>query len=450
MMNDGWLINLGQPFFFGPFFFGPFYSCPFFPFLRRSTFASLVQCPMFVDRVQIELLAGKGGDGCSSMRREKYVPRGGPDGGDGGVGASIILEAKLGVNSLAAYAHRKFYRAPKGQPGKGALCHGKRGRDQTLYVPPGTIVIDSEHGFVIKDLKQPGDKFTIARGGKGGRGNATFKTSTNRAPRECTLGEPGEARTVILELRSIADVGFIGKPNAGKSTLLARISSARPEIADYPFTTKHPNLGIVDVDEDRSFVVADIPGLIEGASEGIGLGHEFLRHVERAGLLVHLVEPNPVDETDPLQNYLSIRDELAEYDANLAKRDEIIVVSKCEMESADQVRNDLQESAQQEVLMISAATGQGVDDLKREIMDRVADRRRKMIDAGEDITILRSTDIEPTAASGKRVPPHLAGNTANLSNDKQAKDFDQANPKRPTDHSEPSGRDSSVTNREPS
>ncbi|MGB7346576.1 MAG: GTPase ObgE [Pirellulaceae bacterium] len=378
---------------------------------------------MFVDRVQIELHAGKGGDGCSSMRREKYIPRGGPDGGDGGVGSSIILEAKLGVNSLAAYAHRKFYRAPKGQPGQGAMCHGKRGRDQTLYVPPGTTVIDSEHGFVIKDLKQPGDRFVIARGGKGGRGNATFKTSTNRAPYEFTKGEPGESRSVILELKSIADVGLIGKPNAGKSTLLSRMSSARPEIADYPFTTKHPNLGIVDVDEDRSFVVADIPGLIEGASEGIGLGHEFLRHIERAGLLVHLVEPNPVDGTDPLQNYLGIRAELTEYDASLAERDEIVVVSKCEMDDADAVRQLLQESSQHEVFMISAMTGEGVKELVSEMMDRVHSRRERMIAAGEEVTILRSTDIEPNTQSNRRLPPHLAGLTANMSNDKQAKDF---------------------------
>ena len=367
---------------------------------------------MFVDRVQIELHAGKGGDGCSSMRREKYVPKGGPDGGDGGVGASIILEAKLGVNSLAAYAHRKFHRATKGQPGKGALCHGKRGRDQTLYVPPGTTVIDSEHGFVIKDLKQPGDSFVVARGGKGGRGNATFKSSTNRAPRECTLGEPGESRTVILELKSIADVGLIGKPNAGKSTLLSRISSARPEIADYPFTTKHPNLGIVDVDADRSFVVADIPGLIEGASEGIGLGHEFLRHVERAGLLVHLVEPNPVDKTDPIQNYLGIRDELVEYDASLGDRDEIIVVTKSEMDDAESVCQALREASQKEVLMISSIVGEGLQELKSEIMDHVQTRREKMVANGEEVTILRSTDIEVKPQSGKRVPPHLAGLTA--------------------------------------
>ncbi|TWU07876.1 GTPase ObgE [Stieleria varia] len=376
---------------------------------------------MFVDRVQIELQAGKGGDGCSSMRREKYVPRGGPDGGDGGRGASIILEAKLGVNSLAAYANRKFYRAPKGQPGQGSMCHGRKGGDQILYVPPGTTVIDAHQGFVIKDLTHHGESFVIARGGKGGRGNAHFKSSANQAPRESTAGEEGETRLVILELRSIADVGLVGKPNAGKSTLLSRISSARPEIADYPFTTKHPNLGIVEADEERSFVLADIPGLIEGASEGVGLGHEFLKHVERAGLLVHLVEPKPVDGTDPLQNYNAIRAELIEYDPDLGKRDEILVVTKMEMEGAEEVRDQLRESTGKEVFMISAATGEGLAELTHRIMDQVMLRRQRMENEGEVVPKLRVSD-ESTATRQRRVPPHLAGPTSDLSNEHQAKD----------------------------
>ncbi|MEO1529372.1 MAG: GTPase ObgE [Planctomycetota bacterium] len=380
---------------------------------------------MFVDRVQIELLAGRGGDGCSSMRREKYVPRGGPDGGDGGHGGSLILQAKLGVNSLSAYANRRFYRAPKGQPGQGSMRHGRRGADQTLYVPPGTTVIDAEQGFVIKDLKQPGESFVIARGGKGGKGNAHFKSSTNQAPRQSTLGEEGESRNVILELKSIADVGLVGKPNAGKSTLLGCITSARPEIADYPFTTKHPNLGIVDIDNGRSFVLADIPGLIEGASEGIGLGHEFLRHVERAGLLVHLVEPEPVDETEPLENYLSIRNELKQYDEDLAARDEILAVTKCEFESAQAVADQLHEETGKPVFLISAVTGEGVQVLKEEIMTRVDARRAAMLDAGEEVPILRETD-QPDRKRPRRVPPHLAGPTAQLSNDMQAKDFDES------------------------
>ena len=380
---------------------------------------------MFVDRVQIELHAGRGGDGCSSMRREKYVPRGGPDGGDGGHGASIILEAKLGVNSLSAFANRRMYRAPKGQPGQGSLRHGKNGRDQRLFVPPGTTVIDIDGGFVIKDLAQPGDEFVVAHGGKGGKGNAHFKSSTNQTPRERTHGEDGEIRHVLLELKSIADVGLVGMPNAGKSTLLSRISSARPEIADYPFTTKHPNLGIVDLSHERSFVVADIPGLIEGASDGIGLGHEFLRHVERAGLLVHLVEPAPVDESDPIENYKSIRSELREYDETLGERDEIVVVTKSEMPGADEVRDELNQACGKPVFLISAMTGDGVAELTEAIMKRVDQRRAEMIAAGQEVTVLREVDLEKKKSTGKRkrVPPHLAGPTAQLSNEMQAKDY---------------------------
>jgi GTP-binding protein len=380
---------------------------------------------MFVDRVQIELQAGKGGDGCASLRREKYVPRGGPDGGNGGHGASIILEARLGVNSLAAYANRRLYRAPKGGPGQGSMCHGRNGRDQVLLVPPGTTVIDAEHGFVIRDLKQPGDRFVVARGGKGGFGNTHFKSSTNRTPREFTRGEAGESRDVILELKSIADVGLVGKPNAGKSTLLSRVSSARPEIADYPFTTKHPNLGIVDVDQDHSFVLADIPGLIEGASEGVGLGHEFLRHIERAGLLVHLVEPAPADQTDPLENYRSIRAELADYDQSLAERDEIVVVTKGELPAAADVRQTLATASGREVFLISAVEGTGLPELIRHIMTHVEQRRAALIAGGEEITLLRQADLDlESNQRRRRVPPHLAGPTADLTNERQAKDYE--------------------------
>lgn len=380
---------------------------------------------MFVDRVLIELRAGKGGDGCSSMRREKYVPRGGPDGGDGGDGASIILEAKVGVNSLAAYANQRLFRATKGQPGQGSLRHGKKGRDQKLLVPPGTTVIDAEQHFVIKDMKHHGEQLVIARGGKGGHGNAHFKSSVNRSPRERTPGEEGETRHVILELKSIADVGLIGKPNAGKSTLLSRVTSARPEIADYPFTTKHPNLGIVELSNDRSFVVADIPGLIEGASDGVGLGHEFLRHVERAGLLVHLVEPSPADQTDPLDNYRSIRTELEEYDASLAERDQIIVVSKSEHDGAEAVQQALQEETKQPVFLVSAMEGSGVNDLLETIMNKVESRRQELIAAGEQVLMGRESSREPVKATKKkRLPPHLHGATATLSNEMQAKDFE--------------------------
>ncbi len=363
-----------------------------------------------------------------SFRREKFVPRGGPDGGDGGNGASLILEAKLGVNSLAAFANRRLYRAEKGQPGQGSMRHGRNGRDEILYVPPGTTVIDAQHGFVIKDLKVPGDKFVVARGGKGGHGNARFKTSTNRAPRERTLGEEPESRMVILELKSIADVGLVGMPNAGKSTLLSRVSSARPEIADYPFTTKHPNLGIVELDAERSFVLADIPGLIEGASEGVGLGHEFLKHIERAGLLVHLVEPAPADGTDPLANHQAIRDELSEYSDALGQREELLVVSKGEIEGAEELRRALAMKTGRDVRLISALTGDGIDDLLGEIMDRVRRRRGERIAAGEDVVMLRPGDEVNSKKSDpqnnrRRTPPHLTGATSQLSDTVQAKDF---------------------------
>lgn len=382
---------------------------------------------MFVDRVKIELHAGRGGDGCMSFRREMHVPRGGPDGGDGGDGASLILEARHGVNSLASFANRRFYRGEKGRHGMGAKCAGRSGRSETLLVPPGTLVIDAEHGFVIKELLTHGEQFVIARGGKGGAGNVHFKSSTNQAPRERKRGSEGESRTVILELKSIADVGLVGMPNAGKSTLLSRISSARPEIADYPFTTKHPNIGIVDVTIERAFVLADIPGLIEGASEGLGLGHEFLKHVERAGLLVHLIEPSPVDGTDPLENYKAIRRELCEYDESLGERDEVIVVTKSELENANEFRDLLAAETGKEVLMISAVTGSGLAEFSESIMARVEARRNDLRESGGQVPLLRQADEQVEqrkALRRKRLPPHLAGATAALSNQLQAKDLD--------------------------
>lgn len=322
---------------------------------------------MFVDRVQIEVTAGDGGRGICSFRREKYVPRGGPDGGDGGLGGSVILRAQAGVDSLVALAHRRQWKAEHGTAGGPANRTGCCGENLTLLVPPGTIVIDETTGLVLKDLAAAGQEIVAARGGAGGRGNAHFKSSTNRAPRECTPGEPGESRRLMLELKVIADVGLVGKPNAGKSTLLSRLSRARPEIADYPFTTKTPILGIVSIDRDRDFVLADLPGLIEGAHAGVGLGHEFLRHVERAGILVHVVEPCPVDGTDPLENYRAIRDELVLYDATLGVRPEIVIVSKAELPGAADVRAALAEELGREVLLVSSATGEGLDILVRTI-----------------------------------------------------------------------------------
>lgn len=332
---------------------------------------------MFVDRVHIEVAAGNGGRGSSSFRREKYVPRGGPDGGDGGHGGSVILCAQAGVDSLAALSHRRQWRAEHGQSGGPCNCQGRAAQDIVLLVPPGTMVIDESTRLVLKDLATPGESIIAAQGGAGGKGNIHFKTSTNRAPRETTPGEKGAVRRLLLELKVIADVGLVGKPNAGKSTLLSRLSRARPEIADYAFTTKTPMLGIVSVSHDRSFVLADLPGLIEGAHAGVGLGHEFLRHVERAGLIVHVVEPQPVDGTDPLANYRSIRDELVRYDEELGKRPEIVVVSKSELPDAEEVRGILAQEIGRDVIAVSAVTGQGLNTLLARIVTEL-DRQKSV------------------------------------------------------------------------
>lgn len=330
---------------------------------------------MFVDRVTIEVQAGRGGDGCVSFRREKYIPRGGPDGGDGGNGGSVIVVAEPGVDSLSELAHRVQWRAASGKNGSGANRHGASAEDLIIRVPPGTVVMDAKHELVLRDLAQPGDEVVAAHGGKGGKGNTRFKSATNQAPREFTRGTEGEHRRLTFELKVIADVGLLGKPNAGKSTLLSRVSRARPEIADYPFTTKTPNLGIVQIDMDRTFVMADIPGLIEGAHTGAGLGHEFLRHVERTRVLIHLVEPLPMDGFDPIENYRAIRREVEQYDPQLANRPEIIAVSKSELPNAEEVRERLAAETGRPVLAFSSVTGQGLDRLLRETYERLVESR---------------------------------------------------------------------------
>jgi GTP-binding protein len=318
---------------------------------------------MFVDEVELRFEAGRGGDGCVAFHREKFVPFGGPDGGDGGDGGSVVLVAREGVDSLAALAHRKQWKAKNGQPGSGDNCHGASAEDLVLAVPPGTVVIDAAAGHVLKDLADAGEQVVVARGGKGGKGNVRFKSATNRTPRQSTPGDAGESRLVRLELKMIADVGLVGKPNAGKSTLLSRLSRARPEIAPYPFTTKHPHLGRVQIDYDHAFIMADIPGLIEGAHAGAGLGHEFLRHVERTGILLHLLEPHGDDGADAVANYRAIRSELEQYSAALAAREEIVVVTKADLPGAEEARVRLAEALDREVLLISAVTGQGLNQL---------------------------------------------------------------------------------------
>jgi GTP-binding protein len=327
---------------------------------------------MFIDRVEIYCKAGDGGDGCASFRREKYVPRGGPDGGDGGKGGDIVVRAETNLGSLTNIMGHRHWKSQSGSKGMGALKTGASGEDAVILVPPGTLVKDIDSGELLKDLQHNGDSIIVAKGGQGGRGNKRFATATNQAPREAEPGEPGEARNILLELKLIADVGVIGKPNAGKSTLLSRLSAAHPEIADYPFTTKYPNLGVVQVDEDYGFVMADIPGLIEGAHAGVGLGHEFLKHVQRTRVFVHLVEPSPMDQTDPLENYRQVRDELRLYDPTLMDRPEIVAVSKSELPDATACADLLREELCRDVLLISSATGSGLPQL----VGRVAEALR--------------------------------------------------------------------------
>jgi GTP-binding protein len=315
---------------------------------------------MFVDRVVLYVKGGDGGRGCLSFRREKYVPRGGPDGGDGGDGGSVIVRAVANADNLAQIAHIKHWRAEAGGAGGPANRHGARADDLYIDVPPGTLVLDRDRGHLLRDLTEAGQQVTVGHGGRGGRGNKAFATATNRAPRETQPGTPGEERWIVLELKVIADAGLIGLPNAGKSTLLSRLSRAQPEIADYPFTTKHPNLGMVSAGGERVFVLADLPGLIEGAHSGVGLGHEFLRHVERTRVLVHLVEPLPADGSDPLANYLLVRRELGLYDQPLAEKPEVVAVSKAELTGSDEVRARLEKELGREVLAVSAVTGQGL------------------------------------------------------------------------------------------
>jgi len=286
----------------------------------------------FVDEARIEAHAGKGGDGAVSFRREKYVPRGGPDGGDGGRGGSVYAVADRNINTLIDYRFARIHRARNGEKGRGRQCNGKGAEDISLRVPVGTVIIDLATGETVADLAEHGQIATLARGGKGGLGNVNFKSSTNRAPRKATPGEQGEHRSLKLELKVLADVGLLGLPNAGKSTLIRAVSAARPKVAEYPFTTLHPNLGVARIGVDRSFVIADIPGLIEGASEGAGLGHQFLRHLARTRLLLHIVDAVPgTAGSDPVRDARSIVRELKKFDMTLYRKPRWLVLNKMDM-----------------------------------------------------------------------------------------------------------------------
>ena len=329
----------------------------------------------FVDEAIITVQSGNGGKGCVSFRREKYIPRGGPDGGDGGKGGDVVLRVSSGKRTLYDFRHKKQFRAQNGQQGQGRQKTGRDGEDLVIGLPPGTLIWDAETGQIIADLVEEGQRFVAAKGGRGGQGNTRFKSATHRAPRFSQPGEPGQSRTLKLELKLIADVGIIGLPNAGKSTLISAISSANPKIGAYPFTTLTPNLGVVQAGSNQPFVVADIPGLIAGAHEGIGLGIRFLRHIERTGFLVHLVDASRIDRHSPLEDYRIVNAELAHYGRGLSEKPQIVVLNKMDLpgtaESAQAFESAVEDKS---VLLISAVTGAGVDRLISHISHLISQR----------------------------------------------------------------------------
>lgn len=339
---------------------------------------------MFYDHTKIYVKAGDGGNGSSHFRREKFAPLGGPDGGDGGRGGSVYIEATSNLNTLIDYRYRQHFKASAGEPGIRQKMHGAKGEDVVLKVPCGTIVRDDATDEILADLVDPGQQVMVARGGRGGLGNVHFATSTHQAPRESQRGEPGEERTIRLELRVIADIGLVGYPNAGKSTLLSVVTAARPKIADYPFTTLEPNLGVVAVGQPASgdefgFVLADIPGLIEGAAQGVGLGHEFLRHVQRTGLLLHLVD-GAAYEHDPWEDFLKINEELRQYDELLGSRPQIVVMNKIDLPEAQERWPQFKARAEEagyQVVAISAAAHQGTEELMQLASHRLVELRRE-------------------------------------------------------------------------
>jgi GTPase len=329
----------------------------------------------FIDEARIEAHSGKGGDGAVSFRREKNVPRGGPDGGDGGSGGSVYAVADRNVNTLVEYRFARIHRARDGEHGRGAQCNGKGADDIVLRVPTGTVITNAETGETLADLAEHEQVALLARGGKGGLGNVNFKSSTNRTPRKATPGKPGEHRRLKLELKVLADIGLLGLPNAGKSTFIRAVSAARPKVADYPFTTLHPHLGVVRVGVDRSFVIADIPGLIEGAAEGAGLGHQFLRHLARTRLLLHIIDVAPFEEgADPVRDAKSIATELKKFDLTLYRKPRWLVLNKMDMLPAEERKTAAAELVRRlrwrgPSFCISALTGEGCRELTFAVMN---------------------------------------------------------------------------------
>lgn len=332
----------------------------------------------FIDYVKIQVKAGDGGPGCVSFRREKFIPRGGPDGGDGGRGGHVIIRAVQELNTLLDLRYKREYKAPRGEHGKGSNKHGKDGGDLTIPVPVGTVIRDGETGEPVADLDHEGAEVVAAAGGRGGLGNAHFATATRQAPKFAQPGEPGQERSLVLELKLLADVGLIGLPNAGKSTLISVISAAKPKIADYPFTTLVPNLGVVKLEDFKSFVVADIPGLIEGAHRGAGLGFQFLRHVERTTILLHLVDISDILETDPVEEFEKINRELVLYSPELAERPMAVAGTKTDT-AHDGARlqklRDYCKGKGLDFFAVSAATGQGIKELVKYLARKVEESR---------------------------------------------------------------------------
>ena len=339
----------------------------------------------FVDEAEITVEAGKGGNGCLSFRREKYIERGGPDGGDGGDGGNVYLEADPALNTLVDFRFQPRYRAESGQGGQGRNCTGRGGDDLTVKVPVGTSVIDTGTEELIADMDVAGKVVMVAKGGFHGLGNTRFKSSINRAPRKTTNGTPGEFRTLQLQLRLVADVGLLGLPNAGKSTLIRSVSAARPKVADYPFTTVVPNLGVVSLGLERSFVMADIPGLIEGASQGAGLGFRFLKHLSRTRHLLHLIDVLPADNSDPIENASTIVAELAKFSTTLANKERWLVLNKVDLLDADElaaIETKLRKELdwQGTIYRISAISGDGCRELMEDLMDSIIEHRGKLLE----------------------------------------------------------------------
>ncbi len=335
----------------------------------------------FIDESKIEVFAGNGGNGIASFRREKYIEKGGPDGGDGGRGGSVFVQADRNINTLVDFRFARTHKARNGESGRGSDCYGKGADDVILHMPVGTVITDINSGEVIADLTHDGERVMLAEGGKGGLGNIHFKSSTNRAPRQCTPGTEGQTRELQLELKVLADVGLLGMPNAGKSTFIRSVSAARPKVADYPFTTLHPNLGVVRVSHEKSFVIADIPGLIEGAAEGAGLGHQFLRHLARTSLLLHLVDVAPMYEgTSPVGEARAILNELKKYDQALYEKPRWLLLNKVDLLEDKEVTTAefLKEFSDfDRVFVISAISGEGCRELTFAIMEHLLEVKEK-------------------------------------------------------------------------